>query len=1038
MGNAFSASKNKIHQVERKIDNFFTKKWSSVALPDTVNTVAISTDESSKIRDQLLKDVVNFYVPRRVDLNVLVSIGPNAFPIVTDDDSYPVVVASCYGDGRILAIGSACYLTADARLWNDMNMRNFFVNVFHWLMENSDVKNVGIHMWVYSVKELLKELDIQYNKIISFSDYEELQQYGAILLKPNEIFTTEERDCIRKYIKEGGSVLAADAVWHCDAEGYKGRHQLNCNRLLIPAGIGYSSKRAAIEKPDMFDMDLILETHNIDTHMKGIDSYTVIQEIMDMVLQKDEGVELEYFRRLKNVFLLLLECLNPAYSLRLLPDCEEFANIIVTVDSQNPVGEDNMNEQAIILLKHLNWMQKSKISASRSKCAESFPGVPPDYDLVGEQAFRKTPYQHSFKYERGWQSTGLYCLPGETVNMSFVRAGKPCSITMQVGCHIDSLWNVRPTPKLVNSWRTRGPQRYRKRDCWKRWPDIVSKHPVEGPETELKNPHGGLIYLCDITEDPKLTAGGQSTLKKRDSNPLVSINTAKSVQEDAKKEKVSEGGLAVTSNPLSRELSFGSTSAGKGGNMYVRPSVFKQTTATTGLARSSSAQVTQVATTQVQEGGQVTRSSGNFSIASFTGILNRTPSQTQMQVLPTIDVTFTNAIRAPLFILNVTSTSEWEETIRHYPAPWAELVSPSLILTVPSGAIRNLVSPTAILRYWDDVVSAFAEFVGDPLEKPQRIVADIQLASGFMHSGDPVMIHLDSVPDLLDLSELEMKGHFGIFHELGHNFQNMAWTFKGFEEATCNLFGLYFVDCYLKGNSREAVGWDNLGDFNGVFSNWKGKGLQYMLLTNVGMIASDDTLNPIIDCVSVYDIGMAGAKFGSKPKESKCHSLAKLKKKYPSVGNVFDSIKVSTDPIILTYMFLLLKDGFGWDSLQNLFYEYRLLLKSEQPRTDQDKIDRFVVYYSQIVEKNLSLFFSCWKLKLSQNAEKAINHLPMWLPRGICTIEKAALNTFGPPDRTSLNKKSSPVVKEEHLEVPGYVRKNSKSHETIIIEHSLD
>ena len=80
-------------------------------------------------------------------------------------------------------------------------------------------------------------------------------------------------------------------------------------------------------------------------------------------------------------------------------------------------------------------------------------------------------------------------------------------------------------------------------------------------------------------------------------------------------------------------------------------------------------------------------------------------------------------------------------------------------------------------------------------------MADVQLSGGYMHSGYPIMTHLDvatgrdgQLAKVLDLERLKREGSWGHFHELGHNRQEGAWTFAGTGEVTCNLFTLYAMD----------------------------------------------------------------------------------------------------------------------------------------------------------------------------------------------------------------------------------------------------
>src|SRR5262249_41250020 len=96
-------------------------------------------------------------------------------------------------------------------------------------------------------------------------------------------------------------------------------------------------------------------------------------------------------------------------------------------------------------------------------------------------------------------------------------------------------------------------------------------------------------------------------------------------------------------------------------------------------------------------------------------------------------------------------------------------------------------------------------------DKPERIVADVQISAGYMHSGYPIMIPVDdSVPLALDEARLRREGAWGHLHEIGHNHQRGDWTFEGTGEATNNLIVLYVQDRVL--GLRFDSGHENIRD----------------------------------------------------------------------------------------------------------------------------------------------------------------------------------------------------------------------------------
>ncbi len=162
-------------------------------------------------------------------------------------------------------------------------------------------------------------------------------------------------------------------------------------------------------------------------------------------------------------------------------------------------------------------------------------------------------------------------------------------------------------------------------------------------------------------------------------------------------------------------------------------------------------------------------------------------------------MTIANAIEAPLFIAGKTSLKDWRESIRQRPAPWAEIGNNKVILTVPSQVIRKLEDPQELMSFWDGVLDACAELacMSKDRRRPERYVADVQISAGYMHSGYPIMTHLDAAPLMVDrqtLATVAVNPVWGLYHEMGHNHQSGDWTFDGTGEVTVNLFSKYVID----------------------------------------------------------------------------------------------------------------------------------------------------------------------------------------------------------------------------------------------------
>ncbi len=158
----------------------------------------------------------------------------------------------------------------------------------------------------------------------------------------------------------------------------------------------------------------------------------------------------------------------------------------------------------------------------------------------------------------------------------------------------------------------------------------------------------------------------------------------------------------------------------------------------------------------------------------------------------TIRAHISGAVHAPLFVLGKTSVKEWQETISTYPGPWAEFATDKLILTVPSASVKKISDPTAVMQVWDQYLDACSDLTGRPHERsyPERMVFDRQISAGFLHSGYPIMGHLETVENVIDLENVRAVP-WGPVHELGHNHQQRTWTNSFNVEVSCNFFPVY-------------------------------------------------------------------------------------------------------------------------------------------------------------------------------------------------------------------------------------------------------
>lgn len=277
-----------------------------------------------------------------------------------------------------------------------------------------------------------------------------------------------------------------------------------------------------------------------------------------------------------------------------------------------------------------------------------------------------------------------------------------------------------------------------------------------------------------------------------------------------------------------------------------------------------------------------------------------------------------NAVAAPYFRAGETDPASWRDTVRHLPAPRAEIACDKAILIVPSEFVRELDDPTPLMATWSRVVDLAGELAAwEPGTRkfPQRYCADCQLCAGYMHAGNPIMIPISTVDELLDNQFLLTQGDWGFFHEIGHNHQNGDWTFGGTGEVTVNLFTMFITE-KLCGIPPE-----------------KGR---------MGGPTRHNVVNYLL----------------AKP----------------------DFERWKSDPFLALYMYYQMEQAFGWEPFQKVFAEYRNLPEGERPKTDQEKRDQWLVRFSRMVGRDLGPFFDIWGVPVTTAAKESIAGLPDWMP----------------------------------------------------------
>ncbi|MCE7981119.1 MAG: hypothetical protein DYG89_08005 [Caldilinea sp. CFX5] len=181
----------------------------------------------------------------------------------------------------------------------------------------------------------------------------------------------------------------------------------------------------------------------------------------------------------------------------------------------------------------------------------------------------------------------------------------------------------------------------------------------------------------------------------------------------------------------------------------------------------------------------------------------------EASVNKTIDVEVANAVQAPYFKSGETTEAQWLAR-RALGIPYAEIEGELAIIHVPTSEISNVsyADIQAVAAYYTQMVryhnalSGLSDNAALPHQSPQgkqRHVEDIQITAGWGHSGFPAMYFNAwriGVPE----EYIYRSAAWGVYHELGHNYQMGGWSYVYGVEATVNLWSLHAQEAFF-GNS---------------------------------------------------------------------------------------------------------------------------------------------------------------------------------------------------------------------------------------------
>ena len=194
-----------------------------------------------------------------------------------------------------------------------------------------------------------------------------------------------------------------------------------------------------------------------------------------------------------------------------------------------------------------------------------------------------------------------------------------------------------------------------------------------------------------------------------------------------------------------------------------------------------------------------------------------------------LDLSISGAVTAPWFRLGRDTTEGFAAACAASGAPYGEIEGENFVVTAETEGLRQVKDPAWIARYWDKVVAADRDLAQLRRRYPERICSDVQLTSGWMHDGYPLMTHRNAshLDWALDAARLAKGEAWGCYHEIGHNHQNRVWTPACCGEVTVNLFTVLAIEKVAGQDWREERFESGRTRMAGRVKAWKARGATY-------------------------------------------------------------------------------------------------------------------------------------------------------------------------------------------------------------------
>lgn len=309
----------------------------------------------------------------------------------------------------------------------------------------------------------------------------------------------------------------------------------------------------------------------------------------------------------------------------------------------------------------------------------------------------------------------------------------------------------------------------------------------------------------------------------------------------------------------------------------------------------------------------------------------------------TIHVSLSKDINVPYFIQGKTSIDDFKASLERFgDVPFMEFVNEDTIATIRMERAKDIfLQGEQVDRFMTYVSQAIhlendaagLDFNGLGITKkaPQRIhVANPSDGAGKFYCTDFYLgMHSATTGDRDVFNSGENMANWGLFHEIGHSYQNPFYTWDNMSEVTVNIYSDY-VQSHLDGNNSP---YDAIMSPNNKNNNYRAKVARYF--ANI----ENDPLWTIEAEIAEY------------PKDYHFAALG---------------------------LYVTLPRTFGYDFYPELNKLYRATPTADLPNTSDEKKQFFIIMASKVANRDLTPYFDFWHFSIDDDTKQTLAelHLP--------------------------------------------------------------